>query len=184
MVLPIVLIALGGALLVANVAPEALHGAVLLLGLGAAFLLARLATSTYGLAVPACLLLALGAFAALDASRQLQARGGWFFLCLGLGFLAIYPLGGRRHALWPLAPAALLLVVAALFFGVSVAAALARWAWLVNGWPLLLVALGVWLMVHDRLPSAAQRPLAALAVLSLVGYALLVAAALVGASPR
>ena len=165
-----------------NLLPPQAGTAALLLGLGVGFLLARLLSGAYGLAVPAGVLLGLGAFSGVEALRPIESRGGVFFLCLGLGFASIYVIGARPHALWPLLPAALLIVVALLFFGLSVAAALAPWAWLVNIWPLLLVVLGLWLMLRDRLPMSAQRPLAALAVLVLVGYALLVAAALVDAS--
>ncbi|MBV9354986.1 MAG: hypothetical protein JO023_05610 [Chloroflexi bacterium] len=180
--LPIVLITFGCVLLLMNLLPPQARTAALLLGLGVGFLLARLLSGAYGLAVPAGVLLGLGAFSGVEALRPIESRGGVFFLCLGLGFASIYVIGARPHALWPLLPAALLIVVALLFFGLSVAAALAPWAWLVNIWPLLLVVLGLWLMLRDRLPMSAQRPLAALAVLVLVGYALLVAAALVDAS--
>jgi hypothetical protein len=180
--LPIVLITLGCVLLVTNALPPQARPAAMLLGLGIGFVLARLLSGAYGLAVPAGVLLGLGAFFGIEALQPVESRGGLFFLCLGLGFLAIYLLGGRPHAFWPLLPAALLIVVALLFFGLSVAAALEPWAWLVNIWPLLLVVLGLWLMLRDRLPTSAQRPVAALAVLVLVGYALLVAAALVNST--
>jgi catechol 2,3-dioxygenase-like lactoylglutathione lyase family enzyme len=62
----VILIALGVAFLVANMLPAAVRGGVVLLGLGLAFLLGRLLTGRYGLAVPAGILLALGALAALD----------------------------------------------------------------------------------------------------------------------
>jgi Putative adhesin len=184
-VVPIVLIALGCVLLVANVLPDPLRGGLSLAGLGLAFLVARVVTGRYGFAVPAGILLALGAYAIADPTGMVSGRaglrqsGGWFFLLLGLGFVAVYVIGWRPRAVWPLFPAFVLIVVGLTFFGLALATGVQPLTWVVGYWPLLLVLVGAWLLLRDRVPSAVQRPIAAIGVLAILAYALLVAVSIV-----
>src|SRR3712207_2699678 len=75
----LILVALGLVFLAGNLVPT--PGAVLFLGLGGAFLLARVATGVYGFAVPAGVLLGFGTFVGLTESRLLfgPVAGGAFF---------------------------------------------------------------------------------------------------------
>src|ERR671932_2623534 len=109
--LPLALITLGVVFLLGNLVPERGRGGLFVLGLGAAFLLGRLTTGRYGYAVPAGLLIAIGAFISLQVVQVLPVtRGpGLFFVLLGLGFALVYLVGGRPHAIWPLFPAAMLI---------------------------------------------------------------------------
>jgi hypothetical protein len=109
---PLILIALGIVFLIGNYVANL--GSLLFLALGAAFLVARIAQREYGFAVPAGILLGFGAFVTLTANNWLAstgtdtAQGGWFFVCLGAGFLALYLIGARPALIWPLFPAAIL----------------------------------------------------------------------------
>jgi Putative adhesin len=184
-----ILIALGLALLVANMLPAAVRGGVVLLGLGLAFLLGRLLTGRYGLAVPAGILLALGALAALAPADLLvgsgagqRPNGGAFFLVLGLGFVLVYLIGARPRAVWPLFPAAVLILVGLMFYGVGLLGAIRPPAWTPNAWPALLILVGAWLLLRDHMPAALHRPVAVLGAAAILAYALLVGATLVDTS--
>src|SRR5439155_4961767 len=107
--LALLLIAVGATLLLARlVAPG---GSAVLLALGVAFVVARLATGWTGFAVPAGPLLGLGGFVLLRHLALIDERGGWPFLLLGLGFVAMYLVAARLQAVWPLLPAVALVSV-------------------------------------------------------------------------
>jgi hypothetical protein len=179
----LILIALGLVFLAGNLLP--IGGGLLFLGLGAAFALARFLTGNYGFAVPAGILLGFGAFVAQEEAGLLPGDGGgWFFVMLGLGFLAVYLLGLRPRAIWPLFPAAVLLAFGAALLGLLPTASLAVLAWLGLLWPVILIAAGLWLLLRDRLPTAVRTPLAALVLVLLVALAAVAAAgSAVGAAP-
>jgi hypothetical protein len=181
--LPLVLITLGVVFLLGNLMPERSRGGLIVGGLGAAFLVGRLTAGRYGYAVPAGILLAIGAYIGLQEMRILEApRGpGLFFVLLGLGFYLVYLIGLRPAAVWPLFPATILVGLGLVLFGVGWLAPLAGLSWIVSLWPIVLVLLGVWLLFRDHLPLSARRPIATLGGLVLMAYGVLAAAATVAA---
>src|SRR5260370_33776265 len=104
--LPLALITLGVVFLLSTLVPERGRGGIVVLGLGAAFLIGRVTTGRYGYAVPAGLLLALGIFISLQELQTFQGvrGGGPFFVILGLGFALIYLIGGGPAGGWALFP--------------------------------------------------------------------------------
>src|SRR5438105_10193841 len=177
--LPLALITLGVVFLLSNLVPERGRGGLVVLGLGAAFLIGRVTTGRYGYAVPAGILLALGTFISLQELQTFQGvrGGGPFFVLLGLGFASIYVIGARPGAVWPLFPATLMIGLGLVLFGAASLGALASMSWIVAYWPAVLVLLGVWLLLRDHLPIAARRPIATLGGLALLAYGILAAAA-------
>ncbi|MCA1644072.1 MAG: DUF4097 domain-containing protein [Chloroflexi bacterium] len=177
--LPLALITLGVVFLLGNLVPERGRGGLVVLGLGAAFLIGRITTGRYGYAVPAGILLALGSYIGLQRLQTGQSFGGGgpFFVLLGLGFALVYLIGMRPAAVWPLFPAAVLIGLGLLLFGVASFGALATLSWIVGYWPAVLVLLGVWLLLRDFLPVGARRPIATLGGLALLAYGILAAAA-------
>ncbi|MDQ6673750.1 MAG: DUF4097 domain-containing protein [Chloroflexota bacterium] len=178
--LPLALITLGVVFLLSNFIPAAGRGGLVVLGLGAAFLIGRITTGRYGYAVPAGILIAIGAYLSLhdvQGARFLQGGGAWFFALLGLGFGLVYLIGLRPSAVWPLFPAAVLLGMAVLLVGVGSLGALASLSWMVAYWPMALVLLGLWLLFRDELPLPLRRPIATLGGIALLAYGILAAAA-------
>lgn len=177
--LPLALITLGVVFLLSNLVPERGRGGLVVLGLGAAFLIGRVTTGRYGYAVPGGILLAIGTYTSLQDLQIFQAvrGGGPFFVLLGLGFALVYVIGGRPGAVWPLFPASVLIGLGLVLFGAASFSALASLSWIVAYWPAVLVLLGVWLLFRDHLPVAARRPIATLGGLMLLAYGILAAAA-------
>jgi len=177
--LPLALITLGVVFLLSNLIPERGRGGLVVLGLGAAFLIGRVTTGRYGYAVPAGVLLAIGTYISLQDLQTFQAirGGGPFFVLLGLGFALVYLIGARPGAVWPLFPAAVMIGLGLVLFGAASFSALASLSWIVAYWPAVLVLLGVWLLFRDQLPLAARRPIATLGGLALLAYGILAAAA-------
>jgi hypothetical protein len=181
--LPLALITIGVVFLLGNLIPERGRGGLIVLGLGAAFLVGRLTTGRRGYAVPAGILIALGTYISLQdvpGVRPFQ-NPAWFFVLLGMGFVLVYLIGLQPTAIWPLFPAAVMIGLGLLLFGASSLGMLASLSWIVAYWPLALVLLGVWLLFRDHLPSRAQRPIATLGGVLLLGYGILAAAASVAA---
>jgi len=125
---------------------------VIVLVIGLVFAGAYATTRRYGLLIPAGILTGLGAGILLEdfgLSREPVVLG------LGLGFLAIYGVdllrGGSRDRArwWPLIPAAILIVIAAGggAFGDEGARAVEQ------GWPIILIATGAWLLLRDRISA-------------------------------
>jgi hypothetical protein len=182
--LPLALITLGVVFLLGNLVPERGRGGLVVLGLGAAFLVGRLTTGRYGYAVPAGILIAIGAYISLHDLRGFQSvsGAGSFFLLLGLGFALVYAVGLRPSAIWPLFSAAILIGLGLVLLGVSSLGPLASLSWIVAYWPVALVLIGVWLLFRDSLPASARRPIATLGGLALLAYGIVAAAASVAAS--
>src|SRR4030081_975775 len=176
--LPLALITLGVVFLLGNLVPERGRGGLVVAGLGAAFLLGRLTPGRYGYAVPAGILIAIGAYIGLQVIRILDAPPGpgLFFILLGLGFYLVYLMGMGPAAVWPLFPATILVGLGVVLFGVSWLGPLAGFSWIVAYWPVVLVLVGVWLLFRDHLPVSPRRALATLGGLALLGYGLLAAA--------
>jgi hypothetical protein len=177
--LPLALITLGVVFLLGNVIPERGRTGLVVLGLGAAFMVGRVATGRYGYAVPAGLLIAVGTYISLQHVQEQQSvqGAGWFFVLLGLGFVLVYLIGLRPAAVWPLFPATVLIGLGLVLFGVGSLGALSSLSWIVAYWPAGLVLLGLWLLFRDQIPVAARRPIATLGGIVLLAYGVLAAAA-------
>jgi hypothetical protein len=125
---------------------------VIVLVIGLVFATAFAATRRYGLLIPAGILTGLGAGILLE---DFGVAGEPVVLGLGLGFLAIYGvdlLTDGRHRpgrWWPLIPGAILTVVAGASgaFGEEGARAIEQ------GWPILLIAVGAWLLLRRRVST-------------------------------
>jgi hypothetical protein len=181
--LPLALITLGVVFLLSNFIPERGRGGLILLGIGAAFVLGRLTTGRYGYAVPAGMLIAIGAYVGLQDVQALQFTHGpgLFFVLLGLGFVLVYVIGSQPTAVWPLFPAAILIGLGLIVLGVTSLAPLAAFGWIISYWPAVLVLLGLWLLFRDQLPGPVRRPVATVGGLALLAYGILAAAASVAA---
>ena len=181
--LPLALITLGVFFLLGNLVPERAHAGLVLLGLGAAFLIGRVTTARYGYAVPAGLLIAVGIYVSLPfiPPGQPTSSAGWFFVLLGLGFALVYLIGLRPGTVWPLFPAAVLVGLGLVLFGLGSLGPLASLSWIVSFWPIVLVLLGLWLMFRDPLPAVVRRPVGTLGGLVLLAYGVLAAASSVAA---
>ncbi len=126
-----------------------LNGDVIVMVIGLIFLVAYAATLRYGLLIPAGIMTGLGAGILLE---DFGVTGEPVVLGLGLGFIAIYAgdllsTGTRAPGRWwPLIPGAILTIIAGAesTFGADGARVIAQ------GWPVLLVAAGVWLLLRGR----------------------------------
>ena len=125
---------------------------VIVLVIGLVFASAFAATRRYGLLIPAGIMTGLGAGILLE---DIGAKGEPAMLGLGLGFLAIYAVdaltsGARAPGRWwPLIPGAIITVIAGASgtFGQEGARAIEQ------GWPILLIAVGAWLLMRRRVSS-------------------------------
>ena len=155
------------------------QGAWLFIGLGTAFLIARVLTGRCGYAVPAGILLAFGSYVWCTETRILNGpqAGGMFFVFLGLGFIATYAIAARPAVVWPVFPGVLLIGFGTFIQATTVGVPFGQYWWLAQYWPLALVGVGAWLLLRDRLPAAARTPVAIVGASSLILIGLLVAAA-------
>jgi hypothetical protein len=120
---------------------ETIGNEVIMLIIGAAFLVAYFYQKAYGLLIPAGILLGLG------VGEVLQSRFWWAHdgvqLGLGLGFISIYVIARlyeRSTHWWPLIPGVILLII-----GVPKTARIFRF--LFDNWPLILVAIGLLILI-------------------------------------
>jgi hypothetical protein len=74
---------------------------------------------------------------------------------VGLGLLAIYPLGGSRRRYWPLIPGAILVIIGLVQVEAAVLAPLAASPAVTDAWPLALILLGVLVLAREALSRAA-----------------------------
>ncbi len=122
---------------------------VIVLVIGLVFATVYVATRRYGLLIPAGVLTGLGAGILLE---DFGVRGEPVVLGLGLGFLAIYGAdalsGGARAPgrWWSLVPGSILTVIAGAesTFGAEGARLIEQ------GWPILLIVVGAWLLLRRR----------------------------------
>jgi hypothetical protein len=122
---------------------------VVVLVIGLVFAIAFAATRRYGLLIPAGIMTGLGAGILLE---DFGVMGEPVVLGLGLGFLAIYAVdvltGGARAPgrWWPLIPGAILTIIAGAesTFGPDGARVISQ------GWPIILIAAGAWLLLRGR----------------------------------
>jgi hypothetical protein len=183
--LPLALITLGVVFLLSNLIPDRGRGALIVLGLGAAFAVGRLTTGRYGYAVPAGILLAIGAYILIHEFDIQGIHGissaGLFFVLLGLGFGVVYAIGLRPAEIWPLFPAVILVGLGMVLLGAASLGPLASLSWIVSYWPVALVLLGAWLLFRESIPAPARKPIATLGGVALLAYGVLAAAASVAA---
>ena len=153
-------------------------GAWLFLGIGAAFLIARVVTDRRGYAVPAGILLAFGAYVWCTETGLMAGpvAAGAFFAFLGIGFLAIYAIAAQPSSVWPIIPGLVLISFGA-FIQILTIGAPGELVWLAQYWPLALVATGVWLLLRDRVAEPLRTPVAVIGASVLILVGLLVAAA-------
>lgn len=141
-----------------------LPGSVFFLAVGLALLIARLTTGRYGLSIAGFVVFCLGA--GWSAMELLNLPGMYgivaTLLSLALAFLLIHICEYRRIGHWPLLPALILLVFGVLFFLVltpEINEILRPYYGLI--FPVILIALGVWLLVRGALRGRRARPAAA-----------------------
>ena len=150
-----VLILIGVMTFLSQFIPSA--GLLFLPGLAVIFLAWGLLTRKIGLIIPGGVLAGIGAGAILMEGPfqnvQEPAQGGVFLLAFACGFLLIsllspFVLPGHRLMWWPLIPAVFMAFTgAALFAG---PAGLTLLQYLGYGWPVILVALGIWMILRRR----------------------------------
>lgn len=131
---------------------DAIGNEVVMLIIGAAFLVAYFYQKAYGLLIPAGILLGLG------SGQLLQGRFWWAnegaMLGLGIGFLSIYLIAriyqGTSHW-WPLIPGVILVLI-----GVPRTARIFRY--LFEHWPLILVGIGLLVLIGAFRRSGSAEP--------------------------
>src|SRR5437762_5278277 len=155
------------------------RGAWLFIGLGTAFLIARVLTGRCGYAVPAGILLAFGSYVWCTETGILNGpqAGGMFFVSLGLGFIATYVIAARPAVVWPVFPGVLLIGFGTFIQATMLGVPFGQYWWLAQYWPLALVGVGACLLLRDKLPAAARTPVAIVGASILLLIGLLVAAA-------
>ena len=144
-----ILIAIGAA--IAAVSWFGAGGQIVVLALGAVFLLAYVATHNYGLLVPGGILSGLGAGIAFQPLVPQSLSGAPVVLGLGLGFLAIWvidQLVTRSSARWwPVIPGGILVVIGTLIAAGAYGALDTVGTYAL---PLVLILIGIWLLVRPR----------------------------------
>ena len=153
-------------------------GAWLFLGLGTAFLIARVMTDRHGYAVPAGILLGFGGYVWYTETGLLSGPddAGTFFIFLGIGFLATYVIAARPVAVWPILPGLVLIGFGTVIQASTIGAPLGQFWWLAQYWPVALLATGAWLLLRDRIPEPARTAAAVIGASVLILIGLLVAA--------
>ena len=131
---------------------DAIGNEMVMLIIGAAFLVAYFYQKAYGLLIPAGILLGLG------FGNMLQGHYWWANdgtqLGLGVGFLSIYliaKLYERDTHWWPLIPGVILILI-----GLPRTARIFRY--LFDNWPLILVAIGLLILIGSFRRSTADEP--------------------------
>ena len=152
--LGLILIGLGAIFLLDRVLPDI--GAYVPLIIGLALFVAFLATRTYGFLIPAGIVSGVGAGILLE---QAYDQGGIFLLALGSGFVAIWLIGSlfrlRENHWWPLIPGGILVTIGL----VDLANDSGELAELLDlGWPILLVAVGLLVIIRALAERRAPQP--------------------------
>jgi hypothetical protein len=153
--------------------PESVVGAFFIVVPGVVLLVIYAWRKAYPFLIPACLLLVLGlVIPGLPtwtgmAQEQDMAAAGLLSCAIGLAFVAMYLIDRfytRASNWWPLIPGLVLLVVGALLglTGLGRGLTMGQWQALsdlqVKLWPLVLIALGVWLVLRYALRGARETP--------------------------
>lgn len=108
-----ILIAIGCLLLLENLFHW--RGEIFLIVLGGAFLAGHLSNRSYGLLVPAMILIGLGAGITASETRLLDLEEYWIPLFMGIGFVAIYLIDRftwQQSTSWPIWPGGILVLIA------------------------------------------------------------------------
>jgi len=150
----VVLVALGLWMLASNLLKWDL-GAVFPLGLGVLFLVWGSVARKLGLLIPGGILAGIGAGALLTAGPfsglEDPAAGGLFLLSFGVGWALITLTSAlflRRTVWWPLIPGGIMAFTGgALLIG---GPALDMLATLGQGWPIVLIAIGLYLLLWRK----------------------------------
>ena len=146
-----VLIALGALLLVGNLFH--LSGGIFLTALGGAFLAGYFTSRSYGLLIPAMILIGLGVGVMFEDWHFINLHGFEVPLILGLGFISIYLIdrfSWHQSSTWPLWPGGILVIIA--LWGIAIETGLFRDIWwemtdlFGTWWPVLLILWGVYLL--------------------------------------
>ncbi len=125
---------------------DILGGALVLSGLGAAFLIIYLIKREFWWAViPAGVLFTMAAITIVDEAFPDFDSGGLFFVGIGLTFLVLALLPGSQDLRWAYIPA-----LACIIIGVLLAASSSAYFNVI--WPALLILLGLFLVVRVLLP--------------------------------
>ncbi|MFQ5350092.1 MAG: hypothetical protein ACE5EG_06600 [Thermoanaerobaculia bacterium] len=131
---------------------EAVGTEVVMLIIGSAFLVGYFYQKAYGLLIPAGILLGLYLGEVLRGNFWWANEGT--LLGLGIGFLSIYVIAriyqGQSHW-WPLIPGIILVLI-----GVPKSARIFRF--LIDNWPLILVAIGLLVLVGAFRRPAPEPP--------------------------
>lgn len=115
---------------------------------GVALLVAYAFTRHYGFLVPGGIVTGLGL--GIIYQTRMHAEGAPVLLGLGLGFVSIYPIDSSRRGTprgwWPLIPGGILIGIGLLQVagGTGILGTIGRW------WPLVLIAVGVYLLLRRR----------------------------------
>src|SRR5204863_5225623 len=119
--LPLGVITIGVVFLLGNLVPDRSRGGLILVGLGAAFMVGRITTGRYGYAVPAGILMGTGAYILVQdlAGQRGLGSSGLFFVLLGFGFATTYAIGLRPQVVWPLFPAVIMVGLGLVLLGVA-----------------------------------------------------------------
>ena len=131
---------------------DAVGSEVIMLIIGAAFLVGYFYQKAHALLIPAGILLGLGAGGLLQ--ERLLWHDQWIQLGLGGGFLAIYVIARiyeRTSHWWPLIPGAILI-----FIGVPKTKEI--WELMKANWPLILVAIGLLVLIGAFRRGTAPEP--------------------------
>lgn len=143
----VLLIVIGLGVLVNNLGGQRFGGSFVPLAVGVAFLVAYAVDRKYGYLVPGGILTGVGAGMLTASLLNVSDQGALAAIGGGIGFLLIYAVdlitSGTAARWWPVIPGSLMVVA-----GASVASnnndvirQLGQWS------PLLLIALGVWILV-------------------------------------
>lgn len=145
------LLSLGTLISVADRIPGNWGGALFLGGIGLGFVMIYLTQrGAWWPIIPGGALLTLAAVAGVSGTTGDAAGGGLFFLGMGLTFVLVFLLGKPRESTrWAMIPATVLLI-----FGTLLLAAESTLGGYL--WPVLLIALGVYLLFRPR--QAARVP--------------------------
>jgi hypothetical protein len=147
-----VLIGLGGLLILNNVIE--ISGGLILIALGAAFLVGYANSRNYGLLVPGMILLGLGVGQVVEDMNFFDLGAEWGPFWLGTGFVGIYLVDRftwKQSTNWPLWPGGILVLIGLWEFLWELEV-FGRFWWdlVADWWPVALIIWGVYLLRGRR----------------------------------